>query len=412
MKSKIVNDPVYGFISIPGGVVAEILDSPYVQRLNRIRQLGFSYLVYPGATHTRLGHTIGAMHLLQQAIHMLEHKGVQITPEEKEAALIAILLHDTGHGPFSHALEKQFFTHHELISGAFFEILKNKYPAEVSLAQEIFLNTYSKPYLHQLISSQLDVDRLDYLTRDSFFTGVSEGVIGTERIIHMLCLAGDDLAIEEKGIYSIEKFIVARRLMYWQVYYHKTVVSAEKMINAVVSRARDLVLSGKNIFASPHLLYFLSQKPQHNNLNDEFLRHFTYLDDSDVLSALKVWQNDHDHILSYLAHSIIDRQLFKTQFFRNEIPDDLIEKSKILIKNYFRISENDTSYFLSYGKIENNAYNALQDRIWILMKNGEKLDISEVSEQMSKFIKEYTSIKYYLTLPKQIWDELNYGKSV
>ncbi|MCX7697384.1 MAG: HD domain-containing protein [Bacteroidales bacterium] len=403
MKSKIVNDPVYGFITIPGGVIAEIIDSPCVQRLNRIHQLGFSYLVYPGATHTRLGHTIGAMHLLQQAIHILEHKGVSITPEEKTAALIAIVLHDTGHGPFSHALERQFFTHHEQISKAFFNQLKIKYPSEVSLALEIFNNTYSKPFLHQLISSQLDVDRLDYLTRDSFFTGVSEGVIGTDRIIHMLCLAGQDLAIEEKGIYSIEKFIVARRLMYWQVYYHKTVVSAEKMINSVISRARDLLVSNRNVFASPHLLYFLQSRPFQENIDEEFLLHFTYLDDSDILSALKVWQTDDDPVLSYLAKSMIHRQLFKTQFFKENIPFEWLEKIKNLIRTYFKVQENETNYFMSYGKIENNAYNSFQDKIWILMNSGEKADIAEVSEQMNKFIKEYTSVKYYLTLPKEIW---------
>jgi HD superfamily phosphohydrolase len=410
MKNKIVNDPVYGFITIPAGIIAKIIDSPFVQRLNRIRQLGLSYLVYPGATHTRFGHTLGTIHLLQQAMHILEHKKVDISPEEKEATLLAILLHDTGHAPFSHALEKQFFTHHESISLAIMQQLRSEYGELIDFSIAIFTNHYEqKPFLHQLISSQLDVDRLDYLTRDSFFTGVSEGVIGTERIIHMLCLADNDLAVEEKGIYSIEKFIVARRLMYWQVYYHKTVVTAEIMINSIFDRAKEILMSGKTLFASPSLLYFLKQ-PEPSVLNDVFLSHFINVDDSDVLSAVKVWQYDEDPILSYLAKSLMQRKLFRTVFYQNPIPLDLVEKSKQHIKTYFEVSEKETSYFMSHGMIENNAYNALKDKIWIRMNNGNRYDISEVSEQMSQFIKEYKSVKYYLTLPKEIWEKIDYER--
>jgi len=410
MKNKIVNDPVYGFITISAGIIAKIIDSPYVQRLHRIRQLGLSYLVYPGATHTRFGHTLGTMHLLQQAMHILEHKEVDISPEEKEATLLAILLHDTGHAPFSHALEKQFFTNHESISLAIMQQLRSEFGELIDFAIAIFTDHYEqKPFLHQLISSQLDVDRLDYLTRDSFFTGVSEGVIGTERIIHMLCLADNDLAVEEKGIYSIEKFIVARRLMYWQVYYHKTVVTAEIMINSIFDRAKEILMSGKTLFASPSLLYFLKQ-PEPPVLNDVFLSHFINVDDSDVLSAVKVWQYDEDPILSYLAKSLMQRKLFRTVFYQNPIPLDLVEKSKQHIKTYFGVSEKETSYFMSHGMIENNAYNALKDKIWIRMNNGNRYDISEVSEQMSQFIKEYKSVKYYLTLPKEIWEKIDYER--
>lgn len=406
MKNKIVNDPVYGFITIPAGIIAEIIDSPFLQRLSRIRQLGLSYLVYPGATHTRLSHTIGAMHLLQQAMHILEHKGVQLSEEEKIATTLAILLHDTGHGPFSHALEKQFLTNHENISLAIMKQFETKYPSLMPLTLAIFTNTYQpKPFLHQLISSQLDVDRLDYLTRDSFYTGVSEGVIGTERIIHMLCLSNNELAVEEKGIYSIEKFIVARRLMYWQVYYHKTVVTAEKMINAVVDRAKFLISQGIKLPCSPYLHFFL-QQANLSAIDDTFLFHFLQVDDSDVLSALKIWQDNDDKILSFLSKSLVQRKLFRTVFYKQPISSSFLEKCQHLIQSHFNVAPADVGYFMAHGMIENNAYDARRDKIWIRMNDGMRYDISEVSEQMSKFIKEYKSIKYYLTLPKEIWQKI------
>jgi len=403
-KRKILNDPVHGFITIPDELIFGLMNHPCLQRLTRIRQLGLTYLVYPGAIHTRFNHAIGAMHLMDEAIEILRQKGFDISAEEKQAALMAILLHDVGHGPFSHALEHSLIHHvsHEDISLKLMERLNLELHGELDTAIRIFTGSYSKPYLHQLVSSQLDVDRLDYLTRDSFFTGVSEGVIGTERILKMMTIAGDDLAVEEKGIYSVERFIIARRLMYWQVYYHKTVVAAEQMLISVLKRVHDLTLSGIQVFAPPALSFFLGKDNNQISLNEETLKHFIDIDDSDILSSLKVWQYHQDPVLSRLSAQLLNRKLFRVVIDTNPLDeqrkDDLLQR----IAQQYNISVPEAHYFLGNGEIENNAYEPGVDKIWILYKDGSRKDITEASDQLSQGVISKTVVKYFLCYPKEI----------
>jgi len=403
-KRKILNDPVHGFITIPGDLIFGLMNHPCLQRLTRIRQLGLTYLVYPGALHTRFNHAIGAMHLMDEAIEVLRQKGVAVTSDEKQAALIAILLHDVGHGPFSHALEHSLIQHvsHEDISLKLMESLNREMNDQLKTAIEIFTGNYPKHFLHQLVSSQLDVDRLDYLTRDSFFTGVSEGVIGTERILKMMTISGDDLAVEEKGIYSVERFIISRRLMYWQVYFHKTVVAAEQMLISVLKRVHDLALNGIQVFAPPALTFFLGKDNNITNLNEETLSHFIDIDDSDILSSLKVWQYHNDPVLSRLSANLLNRNLFKVVIDAKPISkqneDDLLNR----ISKQYAISKSDAHYFLSYGEIENNAYEPGVDKIWISYKDGSRKDVAEASDQLSQGVISKTVVKYFLCYPKEI----------
>lgn len=403
-KRKILNDPVHGFITIPDELIFGLMNHPCFQRLTRIRQLGLTYLVYPGALHTRFNHAIGAMHLMDEATEILKQKGFQISPDEKQAALAAILLHDVGHGPFSHALEHSLIHNvsHEDISLRLMEQLNNEMNGQLRMAISIFKGTYKKKFLHQLVSSQLDVDRLDYLSRDSFFTGVSEGVIGTERILKMMTIADDDLAVEEKGIYSVERFIIARRLMYWQVYFHKTVVAAEQMLIGTLKRARELSFNGTDVFAPPALAFFLKHNQDQASLDALTLGHFVNIDDSDVLSSLKVWQYHSDPVLSRLSANLLNRKLFRVTIDSKPISkknEDVLLKK---IADSYAISKNDARYFIGYGEIENNAYAPGIDKIWILKKDGSKMDITEASDQLSQGSISKTVVKFFLCCPKEI----------
>lgn len=385
-KYKIINDPVYGFVNIPTELIFDILSHPYFQRLRRIRQMGLAEVVYPGATHTRFHHAIGAMHLMQQAIDVLLSKGHHITEIEIEATLLAILLHDVGHGPFSHTLEATILkgVHHEEVSLKIFQSLNQQYDGRLTKAIEIFKGTYHKHFLHQLVSGQLDTDRMDYLNRDSFYTGVAEGVIGYDRIIKMLDVHDDKLVVEEKGIYSIEKFIVSRRLMYWQVYLHKTSIAADHMLINVLQRAKDLVKEGKkNFFLSPNMEYFISNEISLEEfLNDNtHLEKFVQLDDIDILFALKMWMNHEDPILSYLSTCLIDRHLFKIKYTDSD--SELSGRLKeIFYSKHPELSGYD-EYLFNSGTVANNAYIPGRDSILIKMKDGSVKDFAELAEVLT-----------------------------
>ncbi len=383
-KRKIINDPVFGFLSIPNELIYDVLQHPYVQRLNRIRQLGLSYLVYPGAMHSRFGHSLGAMHLMHEAVASLRLKGVEITPEEETSAMIAILLHDIGHGPFSHVLEHTIVdgVTHEDISLLMMERINEDLHGQLSMAIAIFKNEYKKHFLHQLISSQLDVDRMDYLCRDSFFTGVQEGRVASERLLKMLDVRDDKLVVQIKGIYSVEKFLVARRLMYWQVYLHKTSVAAEQHLIKILSRAKELAHSGKELFCSPALRYFLYQHVTFADFgtHSEALEQYALLDDNDVLSAIKAWISSDDKVLSLLSESFINRRLF-----RGELQDAPVteEQKRALNKHYAQllgISEQDAEYMWSEHVSTSNTYSEKDDSIDILYSDGTVRDIADASE--------------------------------
>ena len=386
-KKKIINDPIYGFISIPNDFIFDLIQHPYFQRLRRIAQLGTTSLVYPGALHTRFHHVIGAMHLMSLAISTLRKKGNEISEHEEEGALIAILLHDIGHGPYSHALEYDIVNKvsHEAISSFFIKELSKEFDGKLDVALAIFQNKHPKPFLHQLVSSQLDMDRLDYLNRDSFYTGVSEGVIGSDRIIEMLNIHEGHLVLEEKGIYSVEKFLVARRLMYWQVYLHKTVVSGEFMLIHILRRAKELVLKGEELFASPALKFFLSNNIQTADFenNPKVLQNFALLDDYDILGAIKVWQFSDDSILSTLSKKLVNRKLLKIEISKSPFTEERINHEKELISSKLDISIEDAQYFVYADKLTNNAYNQDKENIHLLMKNGEIIDISEASDNLN-----------------------------
>jgi HD superfamily phosphohydrolase len=383
-KRKIINDPVFGFLSIPNELIYDVLQHPYVQRLNRIRQLGLSYLVYPGAMHSRFGHSLGAMHLMQEAIHSLRLKGEEISEHEETSAMIAILLHDIGHGPFSHVLEHTIVdgVTHEDISLLMMERINLDLNGQLDTAIAIFKNEYSKHFLHQLISSQLDVDRMDYLCRDSFFTGVQEGRVASERLLKMLDVRDDRLVVQVKGIYSVEKFLVARRLMYWQVYLHKTSVAAEQHLIKILSRARKLARSGKELFCAPALHYFLYQSVNFDMFSptSEALEQYALLDDNDVMSAIKAWISSDDKVLSALSESFINRRLFRGELLSAPLSAD--QKSS-LNKQYasaLGVGEKEAEYMWSEHVSTSNTYSEKADSIDILYSDGTVRDIAEASE--------------------------------
>ncbi|HLW09444.1 MAG TPA: HD domain-containing protein [Fermentimonas sp.] len=387
MKRKIINDPVFGFINIHNDFLYNLIQHPYLQRLNRIRQLGLAAFVYPGAQHTRFHHSIGAMFLMDEALRTLKDKGHEITQKEWDGAMAAILLHDIGHGPFSHVLENTLVTniHHEEISLLMMHRINEDFNGELQTAIDIFTDNYPKKFLHQLVSGQLDVDRLDYLRRDSFFTGVVEGNIGSARIIKMLDVRGDRIVVESKGINSIENFLLSRRLMYWQVYLHKTAMAAEKMLINTLKRAKELSINGTELFASPALSYFLKHDSSLSNLNnnDFDISHFANLDDNDIWSALKVWASHSDVVLSALSTGMVNRKLFKI-----EITDSPILKERIQLKlekfiDSFGIGEDEARYFASSDIIITDMYNEKDDSIDILYKDGTIKDISKASDMLN-----------------------------
>jgi uncharacterized protein len=403
-KRKIINDPLYGFITIADNLIFDIIEHPFFQRLRRIEQLGMASMVYPGALHTRFQHAIGAMHLMGQAIETLRSKGFQISPEEAQGATIAILLHDIGHGPFSHALEHHIVhgISHEEITLMFLKSLNIKFDNKLELAIAIFENSYPRKFLHQLVSGQLDMDRLDYLMRDSFYTGVSEGVISTDRILKMLTVADDELAVELKGIYSIEKFIVARRLMYWQVYYHKTVLAVEYMLISILNRARALATEGKKLPASKALKFFLGQQIglEQFKATPSILSNFAALDDYDIYSAIKEWSSHPDQILSSLCDSLLNRKLFRVVISTTPFPVEKTIKIQNKINEKLKIIGHDYSYFTGQGEISNSAYDPNNDRITIIDKTGQRWDISGLSEQLNIAIYNKTVSKYFIYFPK------------
>jgi len=411
-KKKILNDPVYGFINIPKGTSYQIIEHEYFQRLRRIKQLGLTYYVYPGAIHSRFQHTLGATHLMSEALNTLRSKGVEISDAEYLAGIQAILLHDIGHGPFSHSLEHSIVNgiSHEDISLELMSYFNQKFDGALELAIQVFKNLYPKHFLHQLVSSQLDVDRLDYLLRDSFFTGVSEGIVGSDRIIKMLNVSDNRLVVDVKGVYSIEKFLIARRLMYWQVYLHKTVIVAEQLLLKVLKRAKELAEKGEDIFATPAFEFFLYNKIKKGDLhqktdveNKTVLELFTQLDDNDVLASIKVWKNHPDFILSTLSKNLIDRKFFHIELQNNSIDTDRIDKLKEQIIKKYTITDKEAEYFLYTGTISNNAYSEFDDRINILQKNSQLIDIAEASDILDLSALSKTVEKHFISYPKDIF---------
>jgi uncharacterized protein len=403
-KIKIFNDPIYGFISLPDGIVFELINHPWFQRLRRIKQLGMTNLVYPGALHTRFHHALGAMFLMRETISTLRSKGENISEDEETAALIAILLHDIGHGPFSHALEHSIVEHvsHEDISSLFMSGLNAQFKGKLDLAIRVFKNEYKRKFLHQLVSSQLDMDRLDYLRRDSFFTGVSEGVISSDRIVKMLKVVDDALVIEEKGIYSIEKFIISRRLMYWQVYLHKTVLSAEHMLVQVLRRAKELARNGEELFCTPALRTFLYNQVDKKSFqkNPELLDTFALLDDYDILASIKVWTTHNDKVLSTLSGWLINRNLYKVELQNKPFEESMIRKEKERAKKRFKLNDHETGFLVFSDHVSNDAYTPDKIKINILMKDGSIVDIAKASDQAYLAGLQTTVKKYFLCYPK------------
>ena len=400
--SKILNDPVYGFITLNRGILLDLIDHPYFQRLSRIKQLGLTYLVYPGAHHTRFHHAVGAAYLMKQALSTFKELGVNIQREEERGALIAILLHDIGHGPYSHALEHSFLSgvSHENVSEIFMRKLDEQYSGELSLAIQIFRNQYHKKFLHQLVSSQLDMDRLDYLKRDSFFTGVSEGVVSNQRIIKMFDIVDDEILIKEKGIYSIEKFIVARRLMYWQVYLHKTVLSAEFLLAKIISRARELLCNGEKLFVTPELNMFLTKNISKFELEQEvYLNAFASLDDNDVMTCIKVWMQSKDIVLSRLASMLIERKLLKVKISNTSFDVEQINEIRKIHQKELGLNDHEIKYFVFQEQMINNAYDPRKDTIKIKYKDGTVKDITDASDNLNVSALAKPVTKYYLFAP-------------
>lgn len=401
-KLKIFNDPIYGFITIPNALIFELIEHRYFQRLRRISQMGLSYLVYPGAHHTRFHHALGCMHLMQKVVDVLRFKGVVISEDEETALYIAILLHDIGHGPFSHAMEQSIVNgiSHEMISLKFMEKLNVEFNGSLTLAIEIFKCEYPRKFMCQLISSQLDMDRADYLKRDSFYTGVAEGNINSERIITMLNVKKDELVIEEKGIYSVEKFLVARRLMYWQVYLHKTSLVAEQLLMRMLQRAKELTNSGIELKASTALSYFLKMEIANDNFDDDTLELFSRLDDYDIISAMKEWQKGDDFVLKNLSDMIVNRDLLKIKLKKSKIKSEQKNRHIQKLMDKYKISKKEAEYFVFTGEISNQAYQHDAQHINILHKSGKIEDIVEASDQLNLQALSKTVTKYYLCFPK------------
>jgi len=406
-SSKIINDPLYGFISLKGGIILDLIEHPYFQRLRRISQLGLTNMVYPGANHTRFHHALGAMHLMNKAIEVLRFKGIEISDEEADATKIAILLHDIGHGPFSHALENSIAENvsHEELSIIFMDKLNHEFEGKLTLAISIFKNQYHKAFLHQLVSSQLDMDRLDYLNRDSFYSGVQEGIIGAERIINMLNVHEGKLVVERKGIYSVEKFLIARRLMYWQVYFHKTVVCAEQILIKALQRAKELSRKNVELYSSSSLKIFLNKKVSTSdfiNNNDTFTA-FTELDDYDIYTALKEWQHHPDKILSTLSDSIVNRKLFKVKLENKALTDSKISEIRKNIYDKYTLGEEEINYFFISGKITNSTYKLNDSDINILFKDKRVTDLISSADKSTISALTKNVKKYFYCLPKDLF---------
>jgi hypothetical protein len=404
-SQKILNDPVYGFITIPSELIFSIIDHPFFQRLRRIKQLGLTDFVYPGALHTRFHHALGAMHLMSITLDNLRNKGTEITDTEYEAALIAILLHDVGHGPFSHALEYSLIqgVPHEELSLLIIELLNEEFGGKLSLSLRIFKNEYGRKFFHQLVSSQLDIDRLDYLQRDCYFTGVSEGTIGADRIIKMMDVKNDQVVIEEKGIYSIENFLSARRLMYWQVYLHKTTVSAEKMLIKLIRRAKFLRQSGTNFTVTDEFDYFLNQDPTLEDFRQskDLLRLFLELDDFDIWGAIKLWKNHPDYVLRNISQMFLTRNLYKIKLTTEPFSVQEIEELKHETLSRLQIPLSDLDYFFSHGTVSNYGYMA-KDRINILTKHGKVIDVAQAADLPNIKVMSKNVEKHYVCKAKSI----------
>ena len=403
-KLKIFNDPIYGFITIPNSLIYDLIQHPYFQRLRRISQMGMSYLVYPGAHHTRFHHALGCMHIMQKAVQTLQFKGVSISEEEENALYIAILLHDIGHGPYSHAMEHSIVeeVHHEELSLLFMEQLNKEFDGKLSLAIQVFKGEYHREFMLQLISSQLDMDRMDYLKRDSFYSGVAEGNINSERLIQMMNVQDDYLVIEEKGIYSVEKFLVARRLMYWQAYLHKTSVVAELILTKILKRAKELTQKGILLPCSEPLQFFLQNKISLSDFDKSVLDKFSYLDDYDVLGAIKAWQFHDDFVLQSLCRMILNRDLLKIQMS----DDKPIKENLLTIKNKYisisGISDKEADYFVFKGKLKNQAYSKSSEPIRILKKDKTIEDVVEASDQLHLKALSKPVTKYFICFPKVV----------
>ncbi|KAF2510634.1 HD domain-containing protein [Flavobacterium foetidum] len=403
-KLKIFNDPIYGFITIPNELIYDLIQHPYFQRLRRISQMGLSYLVYPGANHTRFHHALGCMHLMQKAVDTLRFKGVAISSDEECALLIAILLHDIGHGPFSHAMERSIVedVHHEAISLLFMNQLNEEFDGKLSLAIQVFKGEYHRKFMLQLISSQLDMDRMDYLKRDSFYTGVAEGNVNSERLIQMMNVVDDVLVIEEKGIYSVEKFLLSRRLMYWQAYLHKTSLVAELILMKVLKRAKELTLKGIALPCSEPLSYFMNNKVTLDDFDASKLERFSQLDDFDIISALKAWQRQDDFVLKTLCKMIINRDLLKIKMSAEKIPMEESQALKEEFAEMHHISQLEAGYFIFRGKIKNQAYSKEAEPIRILKKDRTIEDVVEASDQLNLKSLSKLVTKYYICFPKQL----------
>jgi HD superfamily phosphohydrolase len=403
-KLKIFNDPIYGFITIPNTLIFDLIAHKYFQRLRRISQMGLSYLVYPGAHHTRFHHALGCLHLMQNAVRILRFKGVNISDSEEDGLYIAILLHDIGHGPFSHAMEHSIVENisHETISLKFMEALNIEFDGALDVAISMFKGDYNRKFFGQLISGQLDIDRSDYLKRDSFYTGVSEGNINSERLISMMSVVNDELVIEEKGIYSIEKFLTARRLMYWQVYLHKTSLVAEQMITRILKRAKELTHKGVKLEASSALSFFLNNSTNSNNFEISTLNQFSLLDDYDIISALKSWQFHDDFVLSRLSEMILNRNLLKIKLRNKAFSSSKLEAVKKDVMLEYKLDTHEASYFVFHGHVDNLAYNPKQGGLKILYKNGNTKDIIKASDHLSSKVLSKTVSKHYICFPKDI----------
>lgn len=409
-KRKIINDPVYGFIAVPGDLIYGLIEHPWFQRLRNIRQLGLTSFVYPGACHTRFQHCLGAFHLMELAINTLREKGIKISSEEEEGAIAAILLHDIGHGPFSHALENSIIEgiSHEMISLHLMNSINSSMDGRLSLAIEIFKGTYRRRFLHELVSGQMDMDRLDYLRRDSFFTGVIEGSVSSDRIIRMLNVVDDSLVIDEKGIYSLEKLLIARRLMYWQVYMHKTVLASESLLVKVLKRAKELVSSGRDIYATPALRFFLSNRITAASLTGAgelpaglIISNFARLDDSDILTSARYWADDSDRVLSDLAGRLVNRNLFAIELQNEPFSEERIESLEKMTVSILGIDKELSGYYVFSDSVSNLAYAPDSPEVMVLLKNGRSACISEVSDMFDhRFLSERIT-KFFLCYPKE-----------